>query len=130
MNIFIAILRYLVEILGMVTLVAILGYGSSAFINYIKRLIKKQTRIKFLCSHEYVLDWEWPTYTDSIVYRLDAGSAENLKRFVLIIKGMVKANEQINISNKHTEHLRRMSMLCTYHREKVLCCKRNTSWKK
>lgn len=69
MSIFIEILRYLVEILGTAMLTIVLVYGGSAFINYIKRLVNKQTRIKFLCGHEYVLDWKWPTFTDSIVYR-------------------------------------------------------------
>lgn len=62
-------IEILVQTSGIVTLAIILVYGCSVFINYIKRLIKKQTRIKFLCGHEYVLDWKWPTFTDSIVYR-------------------------------------------------------------
>lgn len=61
----------LVDWFGMATMASLIVLFGGWFIQYMTKVIRKQTKIKWLCHHIYEKEWETEYVNNSFLYKTD-----------------------------------------------------------
>ena len=69
--IFLEFLNILIDWFGAVTMAAIIVCLGGGFIQYMIKVIRKQTKIKCLCHHMYEKEWETEYVNNSFLYKTE-----------------------------------------------------------